>query len=64
MSGRALRRLPVLALARFIGLGMSTLPLQSDEPDSANGGAPNVEGWLTGMETVIQEQGDGLQRVQ
>ncbi|RXW25150.1 hypothetical protein EST38_g687 [Candolleomyces aberdarensis] len=64
MSGRSLRRLPVLALARFIGLGMSTLPSQSDEPDSANSGAPNVEGWLTGMETVIQEQGDELQRLQ
>ncbi|KAF6762769.1 P-loop containing nucleoside triphosphate hydrolase protein [Ephemerocybe angulata] len=61
MSGRSLRRLPVLALARFIGLGLSTAPSsKGDTPDAGNSGAPQVEGWLAGMERVVQEMADDL----
>ncbi len=51
MSGRALRRLPVLALARYIGIGQ----ISSSNPDGRNTGA-DVEIWLQGMETVVQEK--------
>ena len=42
MSGRSLRRLPVLALARYISVGNIT--------ESAD-----VETWLNGMERVVTE---------
>lgn len=63
MSGRSLRRLPVLALARFIGLGLSSMPASGSDGLDADSGAPQVEGWVAGMERVVQEQGDELQRL-
>ncbi|KAF9476461.1 AAA-domain-containing protein [Pholiota conissans] len=51
MSGRALRRLPVLALARYIGVGYAR-----SEPGSAQRGAA-VELWLDGMEKAVLDQG-------
>ncbi|KII95771.1 hypothetical protein PLICRDRAFT_170374 [Plicaturopsis crispa FD-325 SS-3] len=38
MSGRALRRLPVLALARYIGLGFSRLSVSPESTTATNGG--------------------------
>jgi hypothetical protein len=35
MSGRALRRLPVLALARYIGIGTSTASMSLSDPATA-----------------------------
>lgn len=60
LSGRALRRLPVLALARYIGIGIST----SSTPASP---APNglsykgtfqsdINMWLNAMEKVIDDR--------
>ena len=64
LSGRALRRLPVLALARYIGVGnfnpihsgtvMPTAPSNTTNADF-NVGA-DVEVWLEGMEKVVKEQ--------
>ncbi|KXN87866.1 hypothetical protein AN958_07875 [Leucoagaricus sp. SymC.cos] len=54
MSGRALRRLPVLALARYLGAGFV-----SPQESSLNGlaqGAVDIDIWLDGMAQVIQEQ--------
>ncbi|KAF7331799.1 AAA domain-containing protein [Mycena kentingensis (nom. inval.)] len=51
MSGRALRRLPVLALARYIGVCHPT----SSSGNRKQGGA-DVDVWLDGMEKVIVEQ--------
>ncbi|TFK43147.1 P-loop containing nucleoside triphosphate hydrolase protein [Crucibulum laeve] len=61
MSGRALRRLPVLALARYIGVGNI---VQSKINDScpSQGGA-NVEVWLEGMERVVNEKAKELERL-
>jgi pachytene checkpoint protein 2 len=73
MSGRALRRLPVLALARYIGVGHLCIPQLEfkasassqaalDSSTEGNGGA-NVEIWLDGMEGVVEEQAEGRERL-
>jgi len=67
MSGRALRRLPVLALARYIGIGnlafsqtaQSTTGGSSSRPQN---GAP-VEIWLDGMEKTVREQAKELEKL-
>jgi hypothetical protein len=54
MSGRALRRLPVLAFARYLGMGSI-----SSRGSDSNGLAPDgadIDIWLDGMAQVIQEQ--------
>ncbi|KZT26942.1 P-loop containing nucleoside triphosphate hydrolase protein [Neolentinus lepideus HHB14362 ss-1] len=58
MSGRALRRLPVLAHARYIGIGISTASVAA--PNTINGhakksrgGSTDVELWLDSMEKVV-----------
>ncbi|CAA7260160.1 unnamed protein product [Cyclocybe aegerita] len=61
MSGRALRRLPVLALARYIGLGNVGLapgPSSSSTQPTAGRSSPSVsvEIWLDGMEKAVDEQ--------
>ncbi|KAJ3513330.1 hypothetical protein NLJ89_g3008 [Agrocybe chaxingu] len=61
MSGRALRRLPVLALARYIGLGNVGLapgPSSSSAPPAAGRTSPSVSVgiWLDGMEKAVDEQ--------
>ncbi|KAF9534424.1 P-loop containing nucleoside triphosphate hydrolase protein [Crepidotus variabilis] len=56
MSGRALRKLPVLALARYIGVG--NVVLSHTAPSHPSGllqGAP-VEVWLNGLERAVREQ--------
>ena len=73
MSGRALRRLPVLAHARYIG----ALPAPVSRAPVMNGkskgkkhrgsnvrpvGAP-VETWLEAMERVVQTQGVERSRI-
>jgi hypothetical protein len=73
MSGRALRRLPVLALARYIGIGHLCVPrLEFKTPASSqavpdalaegNKGA-DVEVWLDGMERAVEEQAEGRERL-
>jgi len=74
MSGRALRRLPVLALARYIGVGHLCIPRleiktpiasQASIPDpltEGNRGA-DVEVWLDGMERVVEEQAEGREKL-
>jgi pachytene checkpoint protein 2 len=69
MSGRALRRLPVLALAKHMGNGIAFSNLSvsgrgATQTNLTNGHALNpvsvgggdVEVWLDGMESVIKEQ--------
>lgn len=55
MSGRSLRRLPVLALARYIGTGQST-GLQSHTFDRTEPrqGVP-FELWLDGLESAVND---------
>ncbi|KAG5731715.1 Thyroid receptor-interacting protein 13 [Termitomyces sp. T112] len=71
LSGRALRRLPVLALARYIGIGnvynfgadsASSAPSTAQPSSSSDGGA-DVDAWLDGMERVVQDQMKELQRL-
>ena len=63
MSGRALRRLPVLALARYIGIGhISSSNLANDPQDGASMAA-DVEIWLLGMEKVVQEKAKELEKL-
>lgn len=70
MSGRALRRLPVLALARYIGVGHPCIPrLKSNVPAPSHAGIadPLTEGskgadvkvWLDGMEKAVEELAEG-----
>ncbi|KAG6886063.1 hypothetical protein C0993_004053 [Termitomyces sp. T159_Od127] len=67
MQGRALRRLPVLALARYIGIGnvynftTGSNPSASSQTSSVE--APDVDAWLDGMEKVVQDQTLELQRL-
>lgn len=70
MSGRALRRLPVLALARYIGIGTTSTALaltsKVAQPNGTKTGPASSHGarmkgadvpiWLDAMERVIQEQ--------
>ena len=58
MSGRALRRLPVLALACYIGIGQISLT----NPDGRSSGA-DVEIWLQAMERVVQEKAMELEKL-
>ena len=74
MSGRALRRLPVLALAKYISSGsivsFASVPSginghgKSKPINGSAGGAvssvssANVDVWLSGMESVVLEQAD------
>jgi len=44
MSGRALRRLPVLALARYIGIGTSTTGLTLSAPATTKAGKIKING--------------------
>lgn len=73
MSGRALRKLPVLALARYIGVGHLYIPLfesKAPSPSQAvsdplmerNRGV-DVELWLDGMERTVEEQAEGKERL-
>jgi hypothetical protein len=73
MSGRALRRLPVLAHARFISLGYTypTLAATDSAQKTVNGAshAPGpsglgtqVEVWLNAMENVVEGQAGELKR--
>lgn len=52
MSGRALRRLPVLALARYIGVGSLTVPNPGEEGTRTSA---DVDLWLDGMERVVAD---------
>jgi hypothetical protein len=75
MSGRSLRRLPVLAHARYISLGYTSPTLTATDPvhKTINGlGASNapgpsglgtqVEVWLNAMEKVVEGQAGELKR--
>ncbi|KAF9449918.1 AAA-domain-containing protein [Macrolepiota fuliginosa MF-IS2] len=56
MSGRALRRLPVLALARHLGLGSTSCRTDTGVQHSTLAqGAADIDIWLNGMEQVIRE---------
>ena len=72
MSGRALRRLPVIAMARFIGVGNVTFSSSSTsvvkgpntEPSaSLQTGAVQAEQWLDGMEAVVKDKAKELDRL-
>lgn len=60
MSGRSLRRLPVLALARYIGIG--NVSQSSTHMEGIDGGA-DVDRWLDGMERVVKEQAQEQERL-
>ncbi|KAJ7507541.1 P-loop containing nucleoside triphosphate hydrolase protein [Mycena galericulata] len=66
MSGRALRRLPVLALARYIGIGhLSSPPSATPAPNGTrklNTGA-DVDVWLEGMEKVVKDHAKEHERL-
>ena len=70
MSGRSLRRLPVLAHARYIGTlpaaAPSALPrvngVKTSTPRQGSGAA--VETWLEAMERVVQSQATERSRFQ
>ena len=54
MSGRALRRLPVLALARYIGIG-NLFNTQVFSGTSKESQGTSAEVWLDGMEKAVRE---------
>lgn len=59
MSGRLLRRLPVLAHARHIGMSASA----GSSSSSSSGGKPSMETWLEAMEKCVVEEGEQLGKV-
>jgi pachytene checkpoint protein 2 len=69
MSGRSLRRLPVLAHARYISLGYASPPIATTDsgPTTSNAPGPSglgtqVEVWLNAMEKVVEGQAGELKR--
>jgi pachytene checkpoint protein 2 len=75
MSGRSLRRLPVLASARFISLGFASPQNATDSAGqktvngsrASNAPGPSglgtqVEVWLDAMEKVVESQAGELKR--
>ncbi|KAI0334736.1 P-loop containing nucleoside triphosphate hydrolase protein [Cubamyces sp. BRFM 1775] len=72
MSGRSLRRLPVLAHARYIGTLPSALPHTASRSNGASksggqgprGGGAAVETWLNAMERVVESQATERARLQ
>jgi MoxR-like ATPase len=52
LSGRALRRLPVLALARYIGIGVST----SSTTSNSSRFQTEIRFWLDAMEKVLDDR--------
>ncbi|EAU84587.1 thyroid receptor-interacting protein 13 [Coprinopsis cinerea okayama7 len=64
MSGRSLRRLPVLALAHSLGLGRPTTTGATKVATAPfELGGTDVETWIAGMDKIVDEHGDELQRV-
>ncbi|KAK0498536.1 P-loop containing nucleoside triphosphate hydrolase protein [Armillaria luteobubalina] len=66
MSGRALRRLPVLALARYIGIsGVVGVPPSTSSKGHAQTqqACADVDQWLNGMERVVAEQAKEKERL-
>ncbi|KAJ7591210.1 P-loop containing nucleoside triphosphate hydrolase protein [Mycena floridula] len=66
MSGRALRRLPVLALARYIGIGNLAAPSHAGKSGLKSNGhssGADVYMWLDGIEKVVAEQAQELGRL-
>ena len=56
MSGRSLRRLPVLSHARYMG-AMAMLPLRSNARGKSHRGSPtDVMLWLDAMDKVVEGQ--------
>ena len=70
MSGRSLRRLPVLAHARYIGmLPASTARIPATQGTSgrsafSSSSAITVEIWLDAMERVVQGEATERERLQ
>lgn len=56
MSGRAIRRLPVLVLAQYLGMGSMFPHANGVQHNVLLQGAADIDIWLDGMECVIQEQ--------
>jgi hypothetical protein len=54
LSGRALRRLPVLALARYIGIGVSTSSTTSNLNNSRF--QTDIHLWLDAMDKVLDDR--------
>ncbi|KAJ7179324.1 P-loop containing nucleoside triphosphate hydrolase protein [Mycena filopes] len=65
MSGRALRRLPVLALAQHIGIGGLIVPSNTTAVNGARKPATgaDVDAWLDGMEKVVRDQAKEHERL-
>ncbi|KAJ7781474.1 P-loop containing nucleoside triphosphate hydrolase protein [Mycena metata] len=63
MSGRALRRLPVLALARHIGIGALSVPSNVVNGARKAAAGADVDVWLDGMEKVVREQAKEQERL-
>ena len=55
MSGRALRRLPVLALARYIGMGHMAGVQSSTVDPMEPGRGVSIELWLDGLELAVND---------
>lgn len=70
MSGRSLRRLPVLAHARYIGTLSAFTPHTAVRPNGVSkqpltfGRGTAVETWLDAMERVVQAQATERTRLQ
>ncbi len=72
MSGRSLRRLPVLAHARYINLGYASPQIPTTDSVVNSSKAPNapgpsglgtqVEVWLDAVEKVVENQAGELKR--
>lgn len=56
LSGRALRRLPVLALARYIGIGVSTSSTLVTSSLNNSRFQTDIRMWLDAMDKVLDDR--------
>jgi hypothetical protein len=56
MSGRSLRRLPVLAHAQCVGL--MTQPLRKSSPQGTHSAGMKIDQWLDAMEHMVTQKAE------
>jgi hypothetical protein len=64
MSGRTLRRLPVLAHARYVGQACADPIDYDDESEDGDGHGTAVEVWIEAMERVVKDEGLQMEKLE
>ncbi len=67
MSGRTLRRLPVLAHARYVSMAAADSidygPVSDQHEDEDEDAGTTVEVWIEAMEKVVADEGEQMKKL-